>query len=273
MERQQSFWAEHLAAVDNPMIHWLPEQLKDREAIAIATGDLGFATFVIDAASIRSTVDLFDALAEAMNFPSYFGRNWMAVVDLLTDLSWAGQHLGYVLLLTNAERLPFLPGSAWSHLLCALEDAVHQWRDERGEYGDRSGPIPFHVIFSGGDDMRGELERKLHEPLCIHEGGGSVRRLLAPGGVSCSGTFGDAQKLIQAGAGLETILALLRDREYGEIDAVYTIAALVQKSVPEAKQLVDSSATWSPILKEQAERVRRAARDALRDFGWDDDSA
>lgn len=34
---------------------------------------------------IASREELFDALAEALSFPEYFGRNWDAVADCLSD--------------------------------------------------------------------------------------------------------------------------------------------------------------------------------------------
>jgi hypothetical protein len=36
---------------------------------------------------------LLDALAKALDFPAYFGRNWDAAWDCLTELSWPGDQL------------------------------------------------------------------------------------------------------------------------------------------------------------------------------------
>jgi hypothetical protein len=48
---------------------------------------------------------VLDALASALAFPDWFGRNWDALEDCLADLSWkpAGGHL---LLLAGAPALP-----------------------------------------------------------------------------------------------------------------------------------------------------------------------
>lgn len=48
--------------------------------------------------------EILDALAKALAFPHWFGRNWDALEDCLADLSWnpAGGHL---LLLTGAASL------------------------------------------------------------------------------------------------------------------------------------------------------------------------
>jgi len=37
---------------------------------------------------IRSAQDLFARLADAGNFPGYFGANWNALLDCLRDFSW-----------------------------------------------------------------------------------------------------------------------------------------------------------------------------------------
>jgi RNAse (barnase) inhibitor barstar len=47
-------------------------------------------------------IDLLENIAEALAFPEWFGRNWDALEDCLTDLSW-NQAAGYVLIFENAR--------------------------------------------------------------------------------------------------------------------------------------------------------------------------
>jgi RNAse (barnase) inhibitor barstar len=58
----------------------------------------------LDVASIELSNDVFGVLAKSLDFPEWFGRNWDALEDCLSDLSWrrAG---GYVLLFRNFEAL------------------------------------------------------------------------------------------------------------------------------------------------------------------------
>src|SRR5262245_61564665 len=52
----------------------------------------------------RTTVALFDEFAAALQFPGYFGENWDAFMECLTDLEWLPGD-AYVLFITNSNRL------------------------------------------------------------------------------------------------------------------------------------------------------------------------
>jgi hypothetical protein len=201
-----------------------------------------------------------------MNFPGTFGRNWDALLDLTRDLSW-NKAKGYVLTLSNADSLLPLANSGFSVLLGVLEAAVREWRGERGEYGERTAPVPFHVVFYGSGPLRAALLKQLKEPLCDHEAELSLRVIRTPGGVGDTESFGDAKKLIQGGAEPELVLSFLRERGVGRIDSVYAMASLMEKSVSESRDLVDGSQTWSDLYETDM-RFRNAAREALRDLGF-----
>jgi RNAse (barnase) inhibitor barstar len=49
----------------------------------------------IDGTRIRSKGEFYDAVAAALSFPDWFGRNLDALYDCLRDLSWlpAGEHV------------------------------------------------------------------------------------------------------------------------------------------------------------------------------------
>jgi hypothetical protein len=42
----------------------------------------------LDVAVVEASGDLFDGLSRALELPSWFGRNWDALEDVLADLSW-----------------------------------------------------------------------------------------------------------------------------------------------------------------------------------------
>jgi RNAse (barnase) inhibitor barstar len=265
-EAKSEFWRRHLAGVENPLVHFLPSNCLHVEVLEKASGQLGFAFFLIDTRHVQSVSVLMKELAKAMDFPNHFGHNWDALLDLTRDLSW-NQAKGYVLTLSNAGSLLHLANNEFSLLLRVLEATVREWRDEQGEYGKRTAPIPFHVVFSGSDLLRAALLKQLKEPLCDHEADLSVRVIRTVRGASDTESFGDAKKLIQGGAELELVLSFLRERGVGRIDSVYAMANLMEKPVSEARALVNRSQTWSDRYETDM-RFRNAAREALRDLGF-----
>jgi hypothetical protein len=48
-------------------------------------------------------IDLLENIAKALAFPEWFGQNWDALEDCLTDLSW-NEAAGYVLIFENARN-------------------------------------------------------------------------------------------------------------------------------------------------------------------------
>ncbi|KAA3652698.1 MAG: barnase inhibitor [Proteobacteria bacterium] len=79
--------------------------------------------------------DIIDTLARAFDMPRWFGRNWDALYDCLTDLSWLPAD-GYVLILTGAS-----PDAANAPILTdLLTDCCDHWQAEG---------VPFHVLTDG----------------------------------------------------------------------------------------------------------------------------
>src|SRR5437667_1670941 len=72
----------------------------------------GIAAFDLDGKLISTREDLLRGIADAMQFPDYFGMNWDAVIDCLRDLADRHPAEGYVLFLHAAER-PWRQGLAW----------------------------------------------------------------------------------------------------------------------------------------------------------------
>jgi hypothetical protein len=75
---------------------------------------------------------LFDAIGEALQFPDWFGRNWDALEDCLTDLSWRKAQ-GHVLLFES-----FAQGDELGVLIDVLGAAAQFWRQRRR---------PFFAVF------------------------------------------------------------------------------------------------------------------------------
>jgi hypothetical protein len=92
----------------------------------------------IDLAAVSDKAGLMQAVARALEFPAWFGGNWDALEDCLTDLSWHHAD-GHVLLVEGADALPQDDLGVFRDV---LESAAAYWK-ERAR--------PFFAVFVGGD--------------------------------------------------------------------------------------------------------------------------
>jgi Barstar (barnase inhibitor) len=66
-------------------------------------------------------------LLAALDFPDYFGRNWDAVYDCLTDFNWLPA-AGYVLVLDGFDKFATNEPEQWNIALKVLRDACAFWQ-------------------------------------------------------------------------------------------------------------------------------------------------
>jgi RNAse (barnase) inhibitor barstar len=118
----------------------LLDRLKDASRSGVYR--TGRADEILDAAGGSplgiATIDLrkpvFEAFATALEFPDWFGENWDALEDCLTDLSWRKAQ-GHVLVIEKHEKLA---KDELGVLTDVLRSAAEFWA-ERGK--------PFFAVF------------------------------------------------------------------------------------------------------------------------------
>src|SRR5258705_2363618 len=67
-------------------------------------GEAGLEVVAVSLATARDKDSLMKTLAEALGFPKWFGANWDALEDCLSDLSWRDAP-GWVLVLRDFDAL------------------------------------------------------------------------------------------------------------------------------------------------------------------------
>jgi len=87
----------------------------------------GFAFVAVDLAGAEDKVALLERTATALRFPTWFGHNWDAWFDCLTDLTWIGHAPGYVVLLRHARGLRQSAPEVLDTALAIAEDAARVW--------------------------------------------------------------------------------------------------------------------------------------------------
>lgn len=119
----------------------------------ISTDDLitlsqkqGARLFYINGTAVKSEADFLQAVAKALMFPDYFGNNWDALEDCLTDLDWLTDNR---LILLYEQPTPFAQAepSEWLVALDILRSTVDYWQTR-----DRSFSV---FIKSSGTDLIG----------------------------------------------------------------------------------------------------------------------
>lgn len=97
------------------------------DEILAATHGSGLHVVRVDLAGAAAKEALLARIAGALQFPQWFGGNWDALEDCLSDLAWMPA-AGYVLLLENAAGLP--PDERGT-LLDILASAATSWAERK----------------------------------------------------------------------------------------------------------------------------------------------
>ncbi|MEN6371079.1 MAG: barstar family protein [Armatimonadota bacterium] len=126
----------------------------------------GLKMVVLEGKSMRTKDELFDELTEKLKFPDYFGRNFDALDDCITDLAWLEfdsivlvikdskdvlnkAHISRISKLLRRGKVPaeVLATDNLSIFLDSLCSAGIEWSQpvESGNWWDRL-PVPFHTI-------------------------------------------------------------------------------------------------------------------------------
>jgi RNAse (barnase) inhibitor barstar len=89
----------------------------------------GFNVYRIDLGQAHDVASLHNILERSLHFPDWYGANWDALADCLTDMSW-NEADGYLLILQRTEVLQATDQKAFDTLLEVLRDTVVAWRKQ-----------------------------------------------------------------------------------------------------------------------------------------------
>jgi RNAse (barnase) inhibitor barstar len=115
---------------------------------------------VIRGSKAESSTALFDECGAALQFPEYFGENWDALLECLTDLEWLPGD-AYLLLVTDSHLLLARePVGQLAALLEVLQNAAQDWARAEDSQGT---PRPFHIVFQCAPDGAAALEARIRQ--------------------------------------------------------------------------------------------------------------
>ena len=81
-------------------------------------------------AEIASVDELYDVLVEVLHLSNYFWRNWNALDEVLSDLSWLAPRR---VIIVHAD-IPDLPTDELRVYLDVLRTAVDEWKQRPGAH-------------------------------------------------------------------------------------------------------------------------------------------
>ena len=111
-------------------------RVRDAGIPRIAAGEAHLAVLEVRLDGVPDKEALLQRFGAALAFPSWFGGNWDALEDCLTDLSWHAA-AGYVLLLHGAGAFCARRAEDCGVMLDVLGAGAEYWR-ERG--------VPFFAV-------------------------------------------------------------------------------------------------------------------------------
>ena len=106
--------------------------LANRNSVAIANDvdglqKLGTEIFYLDGREIWDKQSFLQKMAEVMQFPDYFGYNWDALEECITDLDWCPA-ARYILIYDYPEAFSKVEPEEWKIAYDILRSAVEYWQ-------------------------------------------------------------------------------------------------------------------------------------------------
>lgn len=104
--------------------------------------------FVLDGRSMKTLDGLFDEFSRVLSFPEYFGRNFNALSECLSDLAWLDCTTFVIFIAEGWMVLEDEALDVFQGLINILATVGNEWSQpvSLGEEWDRDS-VPFHVVF------------------------------------------------------------------------------------------------------------------------------
>ncbi|EXI78576.1 MAG: Barstar (barnase inhibitor) [Candidatus Accumulibacter appositus] len=101
----------------------------DRRALREAAEAAGFACFDADLGDSDQIQQVLARLGRQLGFPEWYGNNFDALKDCLSDISWR-EEAGYLLILSRAEALQLADAPAFRTLNQVFAAVIDEWRSQ-----------------------------------------------------------------------------------------------------------------------------------------------
>lgn len=111
-------------------------------ALEEAAESLDYPMYRINLSKVTDKDGFLAAVGTTLGFPDWYGHNWDALADCLTDLSWMAAD-GYVIVLDHADAFASANPTDFATALSIFQDAADTWREDG---------IPFWTLVGTASD-------------------------------------------------------------------------------------------------------------------------
>jgi len=108
---------------------YLLEESPSMEHLEKLTSERGLAFFHLEGQEIHDKDQLLKQAALALRFPEYFGNNWDAFADCLTDMSWHETD-GFVILYDHFDSLAAHSPRDFEMALDIFKESTEFWHNQ-----------------------------------------------------------------------------------------------------------------------------------------------
>ena len=110
-------------------VYRLPNQPKgEKTVLAKAAKSLGFASFKVSLGMSEEMPAILAAFGRDLKFPAWYGANFDALNDCLTDFSWH-EAPGYIIVISGADTL-VAAREHFAALNAVFANAIAQWQTD-----------------------------------------------------------------------------------------------------------------------------------------------
>lgn len=102
---------------------------RGRNELRAAAGELGHDWARISLEGVKDKAGFLSAVSQGLTFPDWFGHNWDALEDCLTDLSWRPA-AGYFIVLSHADGFRSAAREDFDTALSIFAAAADFWRED-----------------------------------------------------------------------------------------------------------------------------------------------
>jgi len=134
---------DHLRTVTPPWVQLLVSGRAPLASLRPLPPD--FVVREIDGRRCGTRAACLAEISRALAFPAYFGGNWDALDECLSDLEWL-PGAGYLLVFRDADRLLTGAEEDYRTLIDVLEGAGQEWSAPRSS--PPRAALPFHAILA-----------------------------------------------------------------------------------------------------------------------------